>query len=68
MDRACIVTWLAEYLMVPSAALQEFVKWEPMDEANVRASITWEGINAEGIFTFAETGELLSFRTSDRAL
>ena len=66
MDRACLVTWLAECLMVPSAALQEFVKWELMDDTNVRASINWEDINAEGIFTFAETGELLSFRTRDR--
>lgn len=66
MDRACLVTWLAECLMVPGAALQDFVKWEPMDDTNVRASITWEGINAEGVFTFDASGKLLSFRTGDR--
>lgn len=66
MDRACLVTWLAECFLVPNAALQGFVKWEPIDDTNVRATVTWEGINASGIFTFATTGELLSFRTSDR--
>lgn len=66
MDRACLVTWLAECLLVPSAALQDFIEWEEIDEENVKATISWEGMKAEGIFTFANNGELLSFRTSDR--
>ena len=66
MDRACLVTWLAECLIVPSAALQEFVKWETIDDTKAKAVIEWDGINVSGIFTFRENGELLSFRTSDR--
>lgn len=66
MDRACLVTWLAECLMVPNAALQGFVKWEPMDDAHAKATVSWEGMSASGVFTFAETGELVAFRTGDR--
>jgi hypothetical protein len=66
MDRACLVTWLAECLLVPNAALQEFVKWEPIDDTHGKAAITWEGVSAHGIFTFAASGELVAFRTSDR--
>lgn len=66
MDRACLVTWLAECLLVPNAALQDFVVWEAIDDTHVKAAITWEGLSASGIFTFAESGELLSFRTGDR--
>ncbi len=66
MDRACLATWLSECLMVPNAALQDFVKWEPIDDTHVGAVISWEGISAEGIFTFADTGELMSFSTGDR--
>lgn len=66
MDRACLVTWLAECLAVPNAALQDFVTWRAIDETHAGASITWEGRSAGGVFTFAESGELLSFRTSDR--
>jgi len=66
MDQACLVTWLAECLLVPNAALQDFVKWEVIDDRTAKAAITWEDINAEGVFSFAENGELLSFRTSDR--
>ncbi|NNJ32856.1 DUF6544 family protein [Lacrimispora defluvii] len=66
MDRACLVTWLAECLMVPNAALQNFVCWESMDDKQAKATITWEGVSASGIFTFSEAGELLAFRTSNR--
>lgn len=66
MDRACLVTWLAECLLMPSGALQPFVRWEPVDDVRARATVTWEGVSAGGVFTFAETGELLEFRTGDR--
>ncbi len=66
MDRACLVTWLAECLLVPNAALQEFVIWEEIDNTHTKATICWQGISASGVFTFADNGELLSFHTSDR--
>lgn len=66
MDRASLVTWLAECLMLPNAALQGFISWEGIDNTHVKASILWHGIQASGVFTFNENGELLSFRTGDR--
>jgi len=66
MDRACLVTWLAECLMVPNAALQDFVIWETVDDTHAKAAISWENESVSGIFTFSPKGELLSFRTEDR--
>jgi hypothetical protein len=66
MDRSSLVTWLSECLLVPSAALKDFLIWESIDDVNARATITWDGITVSGIFTFSPEGELLSFRTSDR--
>ncbi len=76
MTRAGLVTWLAESLLLPSAALQDFVSWESVSRESVswesvnaeqaRATINWNGLTASGVFTFAESGELQSFRTSDR--
>jgi hypothetical protein len=66
MNRACLVTWLAECLMVPNAALQDFVTWEPVDDTHAKATISWKGISAGGEFTFSKAGELVEFRTSDR--
>lgn len=66
MDKACLVTYLAESLMVPSAALKDFIKWEEVDETHAKATINYYGISASGIFTFDEDGLWISFKTSDR--
>jgi len=66
MDRSSLVTWLSECLLVPNAALNDFIIWKSIDDTNARVTITWEGITVSGIFNFSPEGELLSFRTSDR--
>lgn len=66
MDKACLVTFLSECLIVPSAALQDYITWEEIDDTHAKAVITCYGLSAEGIFTFNEKGEMLSFRTKDR--
>ncbi len=66
IDQSCLVTWLAECLIVPNAALQDFVKWETIDKTHAKASVSWKNISVSGIFTFKKNGELLNFRTKDR--
>ena len=66
MDRASLVTWLAECLLVPNAALQDFITWEGINNTHVKGTISWQETSTSGIFTFTDDGELLSFRTSDR--
>lgn len=66
MDRASLVTVLAECLLVPNVALQDYIVWEVIDETHVRARISHDGISASGIFTFDISGALISFSTDDR--
>jgi hypothetical protein len=66
MDKASLVTCLSECLIVPNAALQDYVLWEEIDDLNAKATISYYGITASGIFTFKENGEMLSFTTADR--
>jgi len=66
MDKSSLVTFLAESLFVPSAALQDYIVWEPIDDLHAKATISYYGISASGIFTFSESGEILSFTTEDR--
>ena len=67
MDKASLVTFLSECLIIPSAALQDYVIWEEIDNLHAKAAISYYGITASGIFTFNENGEMLSFTTEDRA-
>lgn len=66
MDQACLVTFLSESLLIPDAALQNYISWKEVDNTHAKAIITYGGIEASGLFTFSETGELLSFSTDDR--
>lgn len=66
MDKACLATYLSECLIIPNAALQDYVVWEEIDDLHVKATISYYGITAGGIFTFNSNGEMLSFVTDDR--
>jgi len=66
MDKASLVTCLSECLIIPHVALQDYVLWEEIDDLHAKATISSYGITADGIFTFNEKGEMLSFTTDDR--
>lgn len=66
MDKACLVTILSECLFVPNVALQDYITWEAIDETHAKATISYYGISASGIFSFSENGEMRSFTTYDR--
>lgn len=66
MDKASLVTFLAESLFVPNAALQDYVQWKDVDATHAAAIISYNGITAGGVFTFNGNGEMVSFRTKDR--
>jgi len=66
MDRSSLVTFLSESLLIPSAALQNYIVWEAIDDSHAKATISYYGISATGVFTFNDQGEMLSFTTDDR--
>ncbi|KUG02751.1 hypothetical protein ASZ90_019827 [hydrocarbon metagenome] len=66
MDKSSLVTFLSESLFIPSAALEDFIVWEAIDDLHAQATITYYSISASGIFTFNEKGEMVSFATEDR--
>jgi len=60
------VTYLSESLVVPACALQPYIRWEAIDPNHAKASFEYEGVKAEGIFTFDDKGELTKFETDER--
>lgn len=67
MDKACLVTFLAESLFAPSTILQDYITLEEISDFEVKATISYGGQSASGIFTFNEQYEMISFTTNDRA-
>ena len=68
MDKACLVTFLAESLFAPTILLQDYITFEEISDFEVRATISYKGQTASGIFTFNEQYEMISFTTNDRAV
>ena len=66
LDKSSLVTYLSECLIIPNAALQDYISWEEIDDLHAKATISHNGIVAGGIFTFNKNGEILSFETDDR--
>ena len=68
MDKAQLVTLLAESPLFPTLWLTDYVTLEHIDVNRARATITYQGITASGIFTVNEAGEVTTFFTGDRAM
>ena len=68
MDKACLVTFLAESMFAPSTLLQDYVEFEEIDDKTVKATITAYGQTVSGVFSFNEEYEMISFTTNDRAV
>ncbi len=52
MDKACLITYLAEALFLPETLLKDFITFKQIDEHAVEATITNKGVTATGIFHF----------------
>ncbi len=68
MDKACLVTYLAECMFAPSALLQDYISFEELSDYEVKATIRYGGQSASGIFTFNERYEYVLFTTNDRGV
>jgi hypothetical protein len=66
MNKASLADCLAEGLLMPNIVLQDYIKWEEIDATHAKATITYFGISASGIFVFDDKGAMISFTTEDR--
>ncbi len=65
MHVVCI-TVLSETFIIPTYALQGYIKWETVDDNNAKATLQYNGIKVSGTFSFNDKGEMISFYTEDR--
>ena len=68
MDKACLATYLAESMFAPEILIQDYISFEEVSDYEVKATISYKGQTARGIFTFNEQYEYVSFTTNDRAV
>ena len=66
MDKAALVTYLAEIIFLPEALLQNFVSFNQLDSHRVEACIEYKGVKACGIYHFNDAHEMIYFSTDER--
>lgn len=60
-DQASMLRYLAEICWFPSAALNTFIQWEPLNAHSAKATMRYGEMEGSGIFNFDANGDLLSF-------
>lgn len=59
MDQSTMVRFLAEMMWYPSAALNDYLSWEEIDENSARATMNWQGVTASMVYYFSQDGDML---------
>lgn len=66
IDKAALVTILAETMIIPAYALQSYIHWEEIGDKTLKATISFHGVKASGIFYLNHNFEMVKFETYDR--
>ncbi len=61
VDQGSMVRFLAETVWIPTAALSSYITWEEVDANTARATMNYRGVNASGVFSFNDRGEVIDF-------
>ncbi|GAB6279161.1 MAG: hypothetical protein STSR0006_11650 [Lentimicrobium sp.] len=61
IDQGALLRYLAETIWFPSAALSNYIKWEEIDSNSAKATMSYGGVTASGVFLFNEKHEIINF-------
>ncbi len=61
INSGTMIRYMAEIIWFPSAALNDYIKWETIDERTAKATFTADNKSVSGIFKFSEEGRMISF-------
>lgn len=61
IDQGTLLRYLAEIIWFPSAALADYIDWEPIDDHRARATLTYGDLSVNGTFTFNDAGQAVAF-------
>ncbi|MCC6413160.1 MAG: hypothetical protein IT270_15970 [Saprospiraceae bacterium] len=60
-DQGTLLRYLAETSWFPGAALSSYIRWDSIDDQSARATMTYGGVTASGIFYFNTDGDFAAF-------
>ncbi len=61
IDQGTLLRFLAETVWFPTAALEDYIKWEKVNDKKAEATMSYDETSESGIFTFNENGDVIKF-------
>ena len=61
MDQATLMRYLNEIMWFPTAYVNDYIQWEPVDTHSAKATISNNGLTASAVLHFNEKGEMTNF-------
>ena len=58
LDQGTLLRYLNEIMWFPSAALNDYIKWESVDTTSARATMKYKDMEASAVFYFDKTGRV----------
>ena len=63
INAASMQRFLSEMCWFPSAALNDYITWIPIDKTSAKAILTYKAQSVSGVFKFNNEGDILVFET-----
>lgn len=61
IDQGTLLRYLNEIMWFPTAYLNDYIQWEPIDSASAKATMSYKGVTASAVLYFNEKGEMTNF-------
>lgn len=62
IDEGALQRYLGEMVWMPWLALSEHISWKSLDDQRAEATLNYQNISGNGVFTFSKEGRLTEFR------
>lgn len=62
IDQGTLLRFLGELVWTPSAALQPYLRWAPMDERHAKVTMSHDGVSGDAELEFDAEGRFLALR------
>lgn len=57
INQGTLLRFLNEIMWFPTAALNDYIKWDPIDSKSAKATMSYKDVTASAVFYFNEQGE-----------
>lgn len=62
IDEGALQRYLGEMVWMPWLALSEHISWKSLDDQRAEATLNYQNISGNGVFTFSKEGKFTEFR------